>query len=50
MLQIASILRGNGFVILLPLAELRDLEVSLRNSFEAEDNSREKVKVYDLEK
>lgn len=48
MLQIASILRGNGFAILLPSAELRDLEVSLRYSLEAEDNSQEKVMVYDL--
>lgn len=37
-------------MILPPLAELRDLEAFLRYNFEAEDNSREKVMGYDLEK
>lgn len=50
MLHIASIVHGDDFMIILPLAELRDLEVFLRYGFEAKENSREEMMVYDFEK
>lgn len=50
MLHIASIVHGNDFMIILPLAELRDLEVFLRYGFEAKENTREEMMVYDFEK
>ena len=50
MLHIASIVHGDDFMILLPLAELRDLEVFLRCGFEAQDYTREEVMVYDFDR
>ena len=51
MIHIASIVHGNDFMILLPLAELRDLEVFLRCGFEANDNdTRKETQVYDFDK
>ena len=48
MLHIAAIVQGDNFMILIPLAELRDLDVFLRGGYIALDDTRNQEKVYDF--
>ena len=50
MLHIAAIVQGDKFMILIPLAELRDLDVFLRGGNIALDDTRNQEKVYDFSK
>ncbi|KAL8796007.1 MAG: hypothetical protein Q9195_001583 [Heterodermia aff. obscurata] len=49
MLHIAAIVQGDNFMILIPLAELRDLDVFLRGGYIAMDDTKIKKKVYDFD-
>ena len=46
MLHIAAIVQGEDFMILLPLAELRDLDIFLRGGFNTMDDTRDQEEVY----
>ena len=48
MLHIAAIVQGDNFMILIPLAELRDLDVFLRGGYITLDDTRNQEKVYDF--
>ena len=48
MQHIASIIHGNSFMILLPLAEHGDLEIFLRDGYKAGADTRSNHKVYDF--
>lgn len=49
MLHIASIMHGSEFMILLPLAEHRDLEIFLRFGYRPDLDTREEISVYDFD-
>ena len=49
MQHIASIIHGNNFMILLPLAEHGDLEIFLRDGYKAGDDTKYIHKIYDFD-